>query len=372
MTIHISDLIVLFLSGAGLLICFTLGTSLLFRTKGVNLTNKILGLLLILYALTTLNGLMALTGVLSQNKHLYFLPIIFNLSIAPLYYLFIKSKTDPTFRLEKKSIAHFIIPVLQFGFYLSIGFRSIDYKSMIWREVVGPYGFIEEVLFILLGIFYLTKVWHILYDQDSISSWKKPVYTWLKRFSFYFMILLVFHSGYEVIAWITWEGFGIRIFNTIWSTLPLKLADVFLSLLIGYNAYLYQNQSIINQSGKASRQDLKDEIDRLLTEEKAYLDPELDLPTFSKKVGVHRNEISSFLSNQNLTFRGLINQKRVEEFIAKTKTNDINKFSMLGLAYMSGFNSKASFNRVFKESTGQTPSAYLKQNGLILQDETNG
>jgi len=112
-TIHFLDLIVLFLSGAGLLICFILGISLLIRQKGVNLTNKLLGSLLVTYTLTTLNGLMAVTGVLSQNQQLYFLPIILSLSIAPLFYLFIRSKIDPSFRLNKKTIPRFIRPSMQ-------------------------------------------------------------------------------------------------------------------------------------------------------------------------------------------------------------------------------------------------------------------
>ncbi len=369
MNIQFPDLIILFLSGSGLLICFILGISLIIRKKGILLTNRLLGTLLVLYALTTLNGLMAITGVLAQNQHLYFLPIIFNLSIGPLYYLFIKSKTDPSFELNTKVIPHLILPVLQFLFYLSIGFRSIEFKSMIWREVVAPYGFVEELLFIILGVFYMLKVWNVL-KKGSILSWKKPVYRWLKKFSLFFIILLIFHSGYQVTGWISWEIFETRLFNTFWSTLPLKLADVLLSFLIGYNAFVYQNQSLIIQNKRAISLDLAKEIDQLLNEEKAYLDPEINLSIFAKKIGFHRNDISQYLSSQNQTFRGLINQKRVEAFIQKSQSEDANRFSMLGLAFMSGFNSKASFNRIFKELVGQTPSAYLKEKGLKMQFET--
>jgi len=36
------------------------------------------------------------------------------------------------------------------------------------------------------------------------------------------------------------------------------------------------------------------------------------------------------------------------------------KLTLLSLAYEAGFNSKASFFRVFKKQTGQTPSEYHK------------
>ena len=42
------------------------------------------------------------------------------------------------------------------------------------------------------------------------------------------------------------------------------------------------------------------------------------------------------------------------------------KFTLLGLAYDCGFNSKTSFNRNFKKATGFAPSEYLKQLNIVL------
>jgi len=39
-------------------------------------------------------------------------------------------------------------------------------------------------------------------------------------------------------------------------------------------------------------------------------------------------------------------------------------FSLLGIAFECGFNSKASFNRAFKKNTGLTPSEYKKSKEL--------
>ena len=47
----------------------------------------------------------------------------------------------------------------------------------------------------------------------------------------------------------------------------------------------------------------------------------------------------------------------VNQTLAK---KDIDKnFNLLGLAYEAGFNSKSSFNQVFKKITGKTPSEFL-------------
>lgn len=361
MEIHPIDLLIIFLSGSGLLICLIVGISLLIRKKGVPLTNRLLGLLLVLFAMTTLNSLMALTGILSQNRHLYFLPLTYSLSIGPLFYFFVQSKIQPSFQFRKADIIHFVIPLIQFLFYLSVGFRSSEYKGMIWREVVYPYvQYIEEGLLITLGLYYLVRVLVLLKSKIPEHFWKKPVYIWLTRFTKSFLLILLIHTFYEVSSWIATEVFSYNIFNNIWLGLPLKIADASLSLLIGINAFIYQHQSLIISTSKGKHLGTKEKIDSVLLFQKAYLDPELNLDTFSKQTGLHKNELSKYFGDQGDTFRGKINTMRVDEFIEKANSGKYNHLSLLGLAYESGFNSKASFNRIFKELKGETPSNYIK------------
>ena len=41
-------------------------------------------------------------------------------------------------------------------------------------------------------------------------------------------------------------------------------------------------------------------------------------------------------------------------------SNDIESYTLLGIAFECGFSSKASFNRVFKKETGVSPSDFRK------------
>ncbi|MGB1102882.1 MAG: helix-turn-helix domain-containing protein [Crocinitomicaceae bacterium] len=43
------------------------------------------------------------------------------------------------------------------------------------------------------------------------------------------------------------------------------------------------------------------------------------------------------------------------------KEPDSSQFSILGLAYESGFNSKTVFNTYFKKETGLTPKAWIQK-----------
>ena len=59
-----------------------------------------------------------------------------------------------------------------------------------------------------------------------------------------------------------------------------------------------------------------------------------------------------------MNFYEFVNSYPVDEI--KKLLNDPEKkhFKMISLAYDTGFNSKASFNRIFKQLTNQTPSEY--------------
>jgi len=56
-----------------------------------------------------------------------------------------------------------------------------------------------------------------------------------------------------------------------------------------------------------------------------------------------------------------VNTYRVDEFIALAKKDTDKNFNLLGLAFEAGFNSKSSFNQVFKKIKGQTPSQFINQ-----------
>jgi AraC-like DNA-binding protein len=63
----------------------------------------------------------------------------------------------------------------------------------------------------------------------------------------------------------------------------------------------------------------------------------------------------------------LINSYRVNE--AKALLINEPQDTILDIAYAAGFNSKASFNRIFKKVTGMTPSEYrLKMRGSSVRD----
>jgi AraC-like DNA-binding protein len=96
--------------------------------------------------------------------------------------------------------------------------------------------------------------------------------------------------------------------------------------------------------------------------DKPYLSPELTMPELARKVGISKEMLSQVINRElHLNFNAFLNRYRVEEAKRKLKDPRENQFVILKIALDVGFNSKSSFNAVFKKTTGMSPSDYRKR-----------
>lgn len=105
----------------------------------------------------------------------------------------------------------------------------------------------------------------------------------------------------------------------------------------------------------------RNELKKLMSAERPYLNPHLTLAELAELLGIGANQLSQILNagfDQN--FSEFINSYRLQHFKSLLQKPDKQQFTILALAYESGFNSKTSFNAFFKRSMGMTPKAYLK------------
>ncbi len=100
----------------------------------------------------------------------------------------------------------------------------------------------------------------------------------------------------------------------------------------------------------------------LIQNEQPFFDASLTLRSLANKVGIHPNQLS-WLLNESIgkSFNEFINGYRVEAFKEHVKNAKNSNFTLLGMAYDCGFNSKTVFHTYFKKETGLTPSQYVKK-----------
>jgi TolB-like protein/AraC-like DNA-binding protein/cytochrome c-type biogenesis protein CcmH/NrfG len=98
-----------------------------------------------------------------------------------------------------------------------------------------------------------------------------------------------------------------------------------------------------------------------LEENEPFLDANLTLKSLASQIEIHPNKLSWLINDmREQNFNQFINKYRIEHF-KKLAIDPINsQFSILGLAYDSGFNSKTVFNTSFKKSVGMSPKAWIE------------
>lgn len=90
-----------------------------------------------------------------------------------------------------------------------------------------------------------------------------------------------------------------------------------------------------------------------------YRNPTLSLKSTAEHLKISPRRLSNILNTEfQQSFFEFVNYYRVQDFQQRVKNGDDKNLTLLALAYESGFNSKASFNRIFKQQEGLTPTAW--------------
>lgn len=146
----------------------------------------------------------------------------------------------------------------------------------------------------------------------------------------------------------------------------------FVLIEMAADAMLEPHRSIELVTPITDRSDAREKARRLketVAINRFYADAELTLTTLALKLSIHPHDLSHIINvGLEKNFSDFINEFRVREVSRKMQDPASDKLTLLGIAYESGFNSKRTFNRVFKEITGKTPVEYkggLKKEGPI-------
>lgn len=116
-------------------------------------------------------------------------------------------------------------------------------------------------------------------------------------------------------------------------------------------------------TGKTDAREKARRLKEAVAVNRLYEDAELTLTALAIKLAIHPHDLSRIINaGLEKNFSDFINEFRVREVSRKMQDPAYDKLTLLGIAYESGFNSKRTFNRVFKEITGKTPVEY--KNGL--------
>ena len=105
--------------------------------------------------------------------------------------------------------------------------------------------------------------------------------------------------------------------------------------------------------------DYAEKLDQYMRDEKPYLDPDLRIEDVAKHLDVKRHHLTQIISEKyGKNFFSYINEFRVSDAKRMLEDRENDEMTVLRIAYDTGFNSKSSFNRIFKHIIGVSPSQY--------------
>lgn len=99
----------------------------------------------------------------------------------------------------------------------------------------------------------------------------------------------------------------------------------------------------------------------VMSDSKIFCNPDFSLDTLSEIVGSNTTYVSQIINEKfDKNFRCFLNEYRIKEACKMLSNNDNRKYTIEAIATLVGFKSKGSFNPIFKEIIGVTPSFYIK------------
>lgn len=117
-----------------------------------------------------------------------------------------------------------------------------------------------------------------------------------------------------------------------------------------------------NKLSDSLKEEYKTRLLDFLEKEKPYLQPKLSINELANSLHIPKHFISQIINDSlGHTFYSLINSHRVEEVKRRISEDKQDKFTLLAIAFDSGFNSKSGFINNFKLETGLTPLEYRKR-----------
>lgn len=103
-------------------------------------------------------------------------------------------------------------------------------------------------------------------------------------------------------------------------------------------------------------------VQELFKEQYIYLNPELKIQDLAEQIDVTKHKISQTINTKaKKSFFDYVNEFRVLHFKDLLLEPKNRKYTILALGIESGFNSKATLNRIFRQYTGSSPKQFQKE-----------
>jgi AraC-like DNA-binding protein len=302
---------------------------------------------------------------------------------GPFIFLYTQSVLYKDFQFTGKKLVHFL-PFILFFLMTEIGYlaSSNEEKLVILNGILKRN--IPNYVYLFSSLIYIHFFIYIFFSLRSIKQYevaaanrfserKKVTLNWLEITAWFFLALVLLSAVNTYLSFLSLQQVYFILFSTIIFLLFLFIIFVLFRALRNPDIFSVLEEREIEaavQPVKYAYSTIQNHEKKLVLEQlqnhmrsvKPYLEPELTLDDLASQLSVKSKALSQVINEllgQN--FFEFINHYRIEEAKQLLTNPRDKKITVLEVMYEVGFNSKSSFNTLFKKQTGLTPSEFKKK-----------
>ena len=295
------------------------------------------------------------------------LPMQFLLALGPLIYFYVLKITRPGYKFRWKDLLHFSPLLLELG-VLALEIRESTRTGAVTYNT-SAFHLLNPVLQLLIFISIITYLYRshrliqnfyrrlppVLMDRSLLE------FRWLRRLLAATALLWLLWITYAAVDYLGYQNqLGIHVYY------PFYIFFAVITIWTAAAAVLKPQAGVMVQQPVAAKpsppSELKEKgawLKKAMETSRYYQDPELSLSSLAEKLGLTTHELSRIINTVlKKSFNDFINEYRVWDAAGKIRDTAYDHITLLGIAYESGFNSKTTFNRTFRQLTGKSPAEY--------------
>ena len=322
----------------------------------------------------------------ATRQVLFYVPFQQLLLIGPCIYLYVNKLLGVHEREKGSNLWHYLPGFLYLLYSLVVWVVDTFYRDYhffyadgqdkdlaTWYQVAGLVSMAGYTTLAYLRYRTYTKT-----SRQEISYFDAVTYDWVRRYLILLFVLVVL----RLLFFVAYPGFG-NFGQNFWYYLAygcvagtIGLAGyteavrraagglVATSLTPELRNAVSAEATPYSDIAEGDLNHWQDRLEALLNEREPFRNPTLSLTDLAAMLELNRRQTSALINlRYEQNFNDFINGHRVRAIQESIQAGRHRERTLLALALEAGFNSKTTFNRVFKRETGLTPGQYQRKVG---------
>lgn len=294
------------------------------------------------------------------------LPMQFSLALGPLIFFYVRKIARPDCKFSHKDLVHFIPLLLELGAHAlevkeSLRTGAETYHTQTFQQlnpVLSLLAFSSVIIYLYASHRLIEHFYRRLkfIEGDRHRTGLRWLHNLLIVFAMFWLLWIPFTAADHLY----YHQLNIHVYYPLYLLLAVFIIRMAVVAFLRPQVIIPVKTPSYSKSSQTSELRQKGIwLKKAMATGQYYLDPELNLRSLAEKLELHPNELSRIINIAlRKSFNDFINEYRVVEAARKMQDSAYDRITLLGIAFDSGFNSKSTFHRIFKELTGKSPAEY--------------